>query len=260
MTAHSPDTTLDAIRREIDSIDDQILDLLKRRFAATGRVKASKASDGSIASSPFRPAREAVMLRRLLGRAGTAIPPDVLVRFWRVILSASTQFQAPVTLHLDKGVGGDLVTRLSVAQHFCGMKVELHQSPANAIEALRTLGGDLAILDCRLDWAPSLLTARDNSVRVIGTLPAISDGGPPQLLVFGHAEPQESGEDETLVLSPGKTPLPSSALWHLAAGRFTLTSFRGFLGDEDPSISDFLCRLPGARIIGCCPRPMKVSP
>ena len=43
MTAATPDKSLDAIRREIDSIDDQILGLLMRRFAATARVKASKA-------------------------------------------------------------------------------------------------------------------------------------------------------------------------------------------------------------------------
>ena len=67
MTAHTPDNALDAIRREIDVIDDQVLDLLERRFAATRRVKATKASDGSIASSPFRPAREAAMLRRFGG-------------------------------------------------------------------------------------------------------------------------------------------------------------------------------------------------
>lgn len=96
MTAPSPDTTLDAIRREIDAIDDQLLDLLERRFSATRRVKATKAGDGSITSSPFRPAREAVMLRRLLARAGAALPPDVLIRLWRVILSG---------LHADSGAG-----------------------------------------------------------------------------------------------------------------------------------------------------------
>ena len=67
MTADSPDTSLDAIRREIDAIDDQILRLLMQRFAATGRVKATKAQDGSIAASPFRPAREAAVMRRLIG-------------------------------------------------------------------------------------------------------------------------------------------------------------------------------------------------
>ena len=101
MTAATPDTSLDAIRREIDSIDDQILGLLMRRFAATARVKANKAQDGSIAASPFRPAREAKIMQRLIAQGGAAVPADVLVRLWRVILSASTQSQAQVTLHMD---------------------------------------------------------------------------------------------------------------------------------------------------------------
>ena len=129
MTAASPDMPLDAIRREIDTIDDQILRLLMQRFAATEKVKVTKAHDGSIASSPFRPAREAAMMHRLLGEAGSALNSELLMRLWRVILSASIQSQAPVILHMDATLGHDLATRLLVAQHFCDMKVELHNGP-----------------------------------------------------------------------------------------------------------------------------------
>lgn len=66
MTFDSPDTSLDAIRREIDAIDDDILLFLMQRFAATEKVKATKSHDGSIASSPFRPAREAAVMQRLI--------------------------------------------------------------------------------------------------------------------------------------------------------------------------------------------------
>lgn len=258
MTAPSPDITLDAIRREIDSIDDQILDLLKRRFEATGRVKATKANDGSIAASPFRPAREAVMLRRLVAQAGS-VPSDVLLRLWRVILSASTQFQAPVTLHLDAVTGSELDAMLLISQHFCGMKVKLHGSPASALLALQTSRGDLAILDCGSDWARDFWPLKTESARVIGTLPVISDGRQPRLLVFGHAEPQASGDDETLILSPGTTLKPPAALWQAATGGFTLTSLPGFLSIEDSTLSEFISHLPGARIAGYCPRPMKAS-
>lgn len=259
MTAPSPDTVLDAIRREIDTIDDQILALLERRFAATGRVKASKASDGSIASSPFRPAREAVMLRRLIARSGAEVSPDVLLRLWRVILSASTQVQAPVTLHLDQSLGNDLETRLLIGQHFCGMPVELHGSPSAALAALRLAKGDLAIIGTVTDWARGFSPAETGSARVIGTLPVISGGGRPQLLVFGHAEPRESGDDETLILSPGEAPALDSALWQVAAGSFTLTSLPGFLS-EDACLHGSAPLPSGACIAGRCPRPIKVLP
>jgi len=260
MTALSPDTTLDAIRREIDLIDDEILALLVRRFAATGRVKATKASDGSIASSPFRPAREAAMLRRLIGQAGEAVSPELLVRLWRVILSASTQSQAPITLHLDKAVGGDMAYRLLIGQHFCAMGTEVHATARAALDALGTRRGDLAIVATASDWARGFCQAPPAGARVIGTLPVLSSGGQPQLLVFGHAEPQASGDDETLIVSSAPSASLPAALWQAEAGDCTLISLPGFLGAEDPFLREILPRLPGARIVGRYPRPIKVFP
>ncbi|MBK6298908.1 MAG: chorismate mutase [Sphingomonadales bacterium] len=42
MTADKPDTSLEDIRREIDAIDDGLLQLLVRRFDASARVCVPK--------------------------------------------------------------------------------------------------------------------------------------------------------------------------------------------------------------------------
>ena len=146
MTALTPDSSLDALRREIDAIDDAILDLLVKRFAATARVKDAKSRDGSIAASPFRPAREAAVLRRLAERSGARLPADTLVRLWRVILSSSTQSQAPVTLHVTEELAQDIAARIDVAQHFCGMAVRSHPDATAAFAALCHNKGDLALM------------------------------------------------------------------------------------------------------------------
>lgn len=254
MTAESPDTSLDAIRREIDSIDDQMLQLLRQRFDATRKVKDSKSHDGSIASSPFRPAREAAMMHRLMGEAGPAITPDVLVRLWRVILSASIQSQAPVTLHMDGALGHDLATRLLVAQHFCGMKVELHQTPVGALAALGTSHGDLALIAPSSDWSQGFRSGKAGRAQVIVTLPVLGSGGQPQLLVFGHATPQPSGDDETLMLFETDQTGLADATWRAHSGTSILAGVPGFLDDA------ILTLYPGARIAGRYPRPIKVSP
>lgn len=259
MTTLSPDTMLNAIRREIDLIDDQILDLLISRFAATRRVKASKASDGSIASSPFRPAREAAMLRRLIGRNDASISPELLVLLWRVILSASTQSQAPIIVHMDGPLGRDPESRLLIGQHFCGMRVELHDGARLALQTLHGKRGDLAVIAPASDWAEGFGKDEPNGARVIGTLPVLSGGGRPQLLIFGHAEPQPSGDDETLIVSAGAAPEFPSALWQAEAGRWTLTGLPGFLDGGHPLLRDSLARLSGAYIAGRYPRPIKVS-
>lgn len=260
MTALSPDTGLDALRREIDAIDDAILDLLARRFAATGKVKSAKAKDGSIASSPFRPAREAAMLRRLIGRGRDAVPPETLVRLWRVILSSSTQSQAPVGLHMDRALGLDLDARLLVSGHFCGMEVNLHDSPAQAITALGRKQGDLAILALDCDWATGFVADEASGAGVVLALPVIGNSLPPRLLVFGHAAPAPSGDDETLVVSSASIPIGSSVLWQARAGQLNLTGLSGFLLESDPFLQEILGRLPGARVAGRYPRPIEVFP
>lgn len=260
MTARPSDTSLDALRQEIDAIDDQMLKLLAQRFAATEKVRASKAQDGSLSSSPFRPAREAAMMRRLIGEAGKDLSPELLVRLWRVLLSASIQSQAPVTLHMDASLGHDLGTRVMLAQHFFAMPVVLHGSPSEALASLRNATGDLAVIATSSDWAGGSSPPDGSEVQVIGTLPILASGSRPQLLLFGHATPQPSGEDETLVLIPGEASDILPPLWTARTGVYTLASLPGFLADDAPPLRSILNHYQGARVAGRAPRPIKVSP
>lgn len=252
------DNPLDALRREIDTIDDAIVDLLVRRFAATAQVRAVKSQDGSLASSPFRPAREASMLRRLLARGGTGLPPDLVVRLWRVILSTSTQSQASIVLHLDKALGEDTNARVAIAQNFPGMEVRLHSEVAGALEGVGGSPGDLAILPTKSGWADPFCAGNAAGATVIGTLPLTGHGGLPPLLVFGHAEAQSSGDDETLVVSSAAPVVPSS-LWQAQSGAWVLTSLPGFLDSGDAVLRGVLSTVPGARLAGRYPRSIKVS-
>jgi chorismate mutase/prephenate dehydratase len=259
MTASQPDNSLDALRREIDSIDDQILALLVRRFGATARVGASKAQDGSISSSPVRPAREAAMLRRLAAQGGAAVPPQFLVRLWRVIISASSQSQAPITLHMDRALGQDLAARLLVSQYFCDMHVELHDSSSMALESLKLRRGDLAVIAAEANWSSGFSRMAAGGVGVIGTLPFVTRTAEPRLLVFGHAEPLPSGDDETLLVAPAPMTPPPAALWAVPAGDHIVIALPGFLPAEDPMLQELLTRYPETRIAGRCPRPMRAS-
>ena len=126
----------------------------------------------------------------------------------------------------------------------------------------RTLEDDpsLRVVATASDWASGFCQAPPAGPRVIGTLPVLSSDGQPQLLVFGHAEPQASGDDETLIVSPGPYASLPAALWQAEAGDCTLISLPGFLNEEDPFLRGILPRLPGARIVGRYPRPIKVFP
>lgn len=250
--------SLDDIRREIDGIDDAILDLLIRRFEATARVRSTKSGDGSIATSPFRPAREAAMLRRLVTRNGRRLPPELLVRLWRVILSASTQAQAPVIVHVTDDASRDAGFRALAAEHFCGMDIAGHGSEAEALNALALNRSHLAVLPTRSGWARSFGDVARSGVRVIGALPVIGSGEPAQL-IFGHVDAQPSGDDETIVISANSIP-SVSALWQCQSAGLSVTSLSGFLVDNDvllaPPSGETVRRLVAGRL----PRPIEVLP
>ena len=122
--------SLEAIRRDIDAIDDGLLGLMVRRLAATARVRDNKAIGGLRNASPFRPAREAQLLRRLVAEGQGRIDPQFVVRLWRVILSSSIQEQAPVCLHLDQALAEDVEARADLAGHFCGFRIVSHPGMA----------------------------------------------------------------------------------------------------------------------------------
>lgn len=135
--------TLDALRGEIDLIDDAILDLLEQRYAMTQRVSRSKAmASGNVL--PIRPQREREILARLSARA-TRVPPKDIAHIWRSILTLSARSQRPYRVMLwspeDSRVAlaGLAATRFGTA-----VPILWAASAAEAIEAARA--GDTILL------------------------------------------------------------------------------------------------------------------
>ena len=254
MTAAKPDSQLEDIRREIDDIDDGLMALLARRFAASARVRATKKIEGSLTSSPLRPAREAQMLRRLLASRAGEFSPELLVRLWRVILSASTQAQAAVTIHLDADLAANIDLRVMIAEHFCGMAVEVHDHVASSLGSLERRTGDLTIVTLTSPWADWLSQSLGKGVSVIGTLPIVATGNAPKLLVLGHAEALPSGDDETIILS--KNPPPSELApnrWQARSGDWHVTSVAGFMMADETARAG-----TGSFVGGRCPTPPRL--
>ena len=90
--------TLDVLRGEIDRIDDQILDLIERRYEVVARVSRAKAGDRALVL-PVRPMRERHIIDRLATRA-SRVPAADVAHIWRSILSLSAQSQRAYRLIL----------------------------------------------------------------------------------------------------------------------------------------------------------------
>src|SRR3546814_3513048 len=95
MSDHIP--SLADLRRDIDVLDDQIQDLLRRRAEAVQRVADSKEASGETGEF-LRPGREAQILRRVLERHNSSLPPAALLRIWREMIAALYRLQAPVKI------------------------------------------------------------------------------------------------------------------------------------------------------------------
>ncbi len=82
--------SVDEIRREIDTLDNRIHDLLMERADLVLRIgEEKKKSKVQI----VQPDREAVMIRRLLARHKGPLPKEAVVRIWRELVGAVSLLQ-----------------------------------------------------------------------------------------------------------------------------------------------------------------------
>src|SRR5476649_2709783 len=136
--------SLDVLRQEIDSIDEQVHRLLMARGDIIDRLIQVKQTQE--VGSAFRPAREADMMRRLVERHRGILPLATVESIWRVIISTFTYVQAPFSVHADLSVG-DALMRDSARFHF-GFTVPFipHMGAAGVVEAVSTSKGDLGLV------------------------------------------------------------------------------------------------------------------
>jgi chorismate mutase len=106
---------LNIYRGEIDEIDSEILRLLAKRFAVVQQVGELKSKHG-LQGSYIRPAREAIMLRKLLDDAlRLGVPQSLVAGLWRLIIGSSTAHESPLNVvHLHDDMQGAFVA----AQYF----------------------------------------------------------------------------------------------------------------------------------------------
>ena len=80
---------LDKLRKQIDDVDNRILDLLMQRTDVVEQIGSAKREDSGNTdlsrSLNMRPDREARLMRRLLDRHDGRLPEVVVARIWREV-------------------------------------------------------------------------------------------------------------------------------------------------------------------------------
>ena len=267
---------LDQARRQIDEVDDRLHDLLMRRAELVESVAQLKRS-GKV--EPFRPGREAQILRRLVGRHRGGFPRPALVRIWREILGGTVAMQ----------------TRLSVAvceecrdlarDHF-GTQAPLLAvaSPDEVIAAVAEERATVGVLPLPDDdgsdpWWLRFATERGGKPRVIARLPFGTAGNAidacQDCFVIAAMEADPSGDDCTLLAIRASRAVAVASLtdafleeridgtpvaaFERDGGTSHLVELDALVASDDPRLAQALARLDAsarATWLGCYARPL----
>lgn len=209
---------LSDVRREIDEIDDAILSLLKRRFGVVARVKEIKGLRDGAAGTPMRPAREAQVIRRLVGAAGSELPGRVVARLWMELIAAASRFQSPISIHLPSSASR--IAYQDLIRFHAGAETPVieHERAEDVIDAAAQSAADIAL--CPLDdgsgsvrdeerrCMEALIRAGNSGMQVVARLPFIKGASAVEGLVVGKVPFEPSGDDVTLFAVTGSMPDP----------------------------------------------------
>lgn len=196
-----PKPSLATIRREIDSIDDSIHDLIMRRTDLVERIRAAKAGDDGF----YRPSREAEIVRRLLARHSGPFPKLSLARIWREMMSAITGLQGPFSVATC--IDPDRPGYWDLARSHFGVTVQIaaHQTARSVLAAVRERAATVGLLPMPEDgeadpwWAE--LGGATEPLYVIAKLPFVPAGvrGNAGALVVGRIAHEKSGDDHSFL-------------------------------------------------------------
>ncbi|MDQ7017647.1 MAG: chorismate mutase [Robiginitomaculum sp.] len=198
-----PDLDMSEWRAAIDKFDDEILNLIKGRLALSEQVGKSKVRGGL----PWRPAREAQLFARLVGRASSTLSPQAVERLWSTVIAQSLQAQGPAFLLVSKSH-----PKLSaLARTFFGLlPLERVDDDATAIARCAKEEGAIAIVPAPgegVNWWVELAQLNEGSdlaPAVLAALPRFASDTPPAAYAIAVAPREYSGNDSVWLVGAGQ--------------------------------------------------------
>lgn len=195
--------SLEQIRKEIDSVDDALLELLNRRCELALRVGENKRESGS----PFYvPEREKALVERLSSRNKGLLPDKALKAVFREVVSASTALQHPLRV----AALGDAARNMFGAS----ITVERKNNIAKVFKAVEEGECDYGVVPLRDEDANFVEATRSallsgGEARVIAALESAKGAAD---AVIGKQATVPTGDDHTLVAVTVKRPAEAAGI------------------------------------------------
>jgi len=204
-----PAARLAALRAEIDRLDDLLHDTLMLRAAIVGELAASGLKHGP----PYRPAREAQILRRLLARHRGRLPKPAVVGMWREMLAATVAMQGPFAVAVWNPEPGAGAVALAREQFGTVTPIRWMRSTAQVLHAVAEGEAQAGVLPLPADdpyaegahdpWWLALMRGERPALSVVARLPFVTlrteGASRAAALVVAPIVPEPSGDDRSLV-------------------------------------------------------------
>lgn len=197
---------LDAVRQQIDELDNRIHDTLMERTELIRKIIEEKRKKNI---AVVQPAREARMIRRLLERHDGALPEMAVVRIWRELVGAVSMLQTGLKVAVVSEQGHPI---WDMARDYFGSCLPMMQvaSPMSAIAALREDKVNLAVLPWPQEdedkpwWTFLEADKADKQMQIIVRLPHGDDpadkSADSRALVVAKSGFDDSGDDHSFLL------------------------------------------------------------
>ena len=159
---------LQKIREEIDSIDNNIHDLLIKRASIIQKVVRVKTK------ASYRPEREAAITRRLFDRHSGGYPFEAIQQIWREIVAATLRSECDFSIcTLDKNAA---LFSLSQKQFGVLTPISLYSSSENLFSFLRNDTHALGILPYKSSFFKNFVENKFyNEFKVVALLPFLQN-------------------------------------------------------------------------------------
>ncbi len=195
---------LQAVRAEIDGIDDQIQDLLIKRTQIVEKVRVIKEGE----AVKIRPAREAEMMYRLTARHHGNFPKRELCRIWREIIVATLNFEGPFSAAVIDRADEPGYWDLARDQYGSFTKMTRHHSGRAVVDAVRRQDAAVGIVpwpsrDDPDPWWRYMVSEAKDTPKVIARLPFIPGanirGSGLEAAVICPVAQEETGRDRSFL-------------------------------------------------------------